>query len=325
MRKINLLALVAFIASLAWVFTLDRESRGQIQSRVLEWFTPIFKTQTALEGNPEIEADRQREAGVLAAENAELRRELAEARVYRERSDQLQVEVNKLNAMLGFVKQSREHLIPARVINRTASNWWSSVVIDKGGEDGVGTDLPVRNEIGIIGKTAQVSPNSAKVILLTDEQCRVAAQIEGTLEQGIVMGTRGEGDGKGELRMRFLSKDATIPPGLKVISSGAGGLFPAGVFLGTVQEFIEGDVYGEAVVEPAVDLSVVRDLFVIVQDFPSDDVPAPEDVAPSSGDAEPEDQSVLRAEPYIPPSTADGSLVQDVQAALPGAEGGISE
>jgi len=275
MKRINLLALVIFIACLGWVFTLPAEKREAIHSTVLGWFTPVFEAQTAIEGDPQIESDLQLEPSVLAADNAELRRQLAELTIYRERSELLQEEVNRLNGLLDFKISHKESLIPARVISRTASNWWSSLVIDKGSLDGVGTDLPVRNEIGIIGKTAEVSPNSAKIILLTDEQCRVAARIDNTNEQGILMGSRGGLGGGNELRMRFLSKDAVIPPGLKVYSSGAGGLFPANVFMGTVQEFTSGDVYGECVVAPSVDFGQVRNVFVVVQDDDILESPAP--------------------------------------------------
>lgn len=264
MKKINLLALVVFVVGLAWVFTLDDEARSRIHSRILGWFTPTFKAQSAMAGDPDVAADAERDPGELAQENAGLRRDIAELKVYRERSARLESEVNRLSSMLGFMQKAQDQLVPARVINRTSSNWWSSLVIDKGEEDGILPDLPVRNEVGIIGKTAQVSARSAKVILLTDEQCRVAARVENSPEQGIVTGSRSRGDDQIKLRMLFLSKDAVLPPGRRVISSGAGGVFPEGVVLGTVREFVAGDLYGEAVIEPAVDLSMVRDLFVMV-------------------------------------------------------------
>lgn len=264
MKKVNLLASVIFVAGLAWVFALDDQARAKIHGSVLGWFTPALELQSALVGDPEVAAAVRREPVELARENVSLKKELAELKIFRERSTRLELEVNRLSSMLGFMRRVEYRLVPARVIHRTTSNWWSSLVIDKGEKDGVTPDLPVRNETGIIGKTAQVSERSAKVLLLTDEQCRVAARVENSPEQGIVMGSRSSGDDRVKLRMLFLSRDAALPAGRKVISSGAGGVFPEGVVLGTIKDFVTGDLYGEALVEPAVDLSMVRDLFVIV-------------------------------------------------------------
>lgn len=271
MKKGNVLALVAFIIGLAWVFTLDEKARKEIHSRVLGWFTPAFKVQSAVARDPEEAADAKRDPRDLAAEKAQLRRDLNELKLFKERSMRLEAEVKQLSSMLGFMRKSEDLMIPARVIDRTTSNWWQSLVIDKGEEDGIFPDLPVRNEVGIIGKTAQVSARTAKVILLTDEQCRVAARVENTFEQGIVTGNRSRGGGQVKLRMLFLSKDAALPQGLRVISSGAGGVFPEGVLLGTVREFIAGDLYGEAILDATVDLSSIRNLFVIVPDLAMED------------------------------------------------------
>jgi len=101
------------------------------------------------------------------------------------------------------------------------------------------------------------------VILLTDEQCRVAARIEGTPEQGILMGRRGGFETRPDLVLRFLSKDARLQRGMVAYSSGVGGLFPVGIPLGKVKEFHSQEIYGEALIEPAVDFGSLTDVFVV--------------------------------------------------------------
>ena len=70
-------------------------------------------------------------------------------------------------------------LTAARVLRRSASNWWTTVILDKGSMDGIGTDSPVITDVGLVGKTGKVALHTAEVMLLTDEECRVAARVEG--------------------------------------------------------------------------------------------------------------------------------------------------
>ena len=151
----------------------------------------------------------------------------------------------------------------AMVIGRSSSASSNSLVIDKGSLDGIVANSPVITSVGLVGKTATPEAHTTKVILLTDELCRVSAKVEGTFEQGILAGERAAQAGQPQLRLRFLSRDAKINIGSRVYSTGEGGVFPADQLLGRVKEFISGDVSGEAIVEPAVDFSTLDEVFVM--------------------------------------------------------------
>ena len=138
-------------------------------------------------------------------------------------------------------------------------------MIDRGLEDGIASDLPVVTDVGLVGKTATVSPNSSIVLLLTDEKCRVAAKIEGSRDRGILMGIRGATRLAPDLKLRYVSKDANPKRGTRVYSTGKGGVFPSNLLLGVVKSFRPvDDLYGEATIQPAVDFQELDDVFVIV-------------------------------------------------------------
>ena len=137
------------------------------------------------------------------------------------------------------------------------------MIIDKGSLDGLATDSPVISAAGLIGKTGKLAPHMAEIILLTDEMCRVSAKIEGTLEQGIIAGERAGLDLRPDLRLRFLSKNILINPGANVLSTGEGGVFPSGLLIGRVKRFENRDLSGGAIVEPAVDFSILEYVFVV--------------------------------------------------------------
>lgn len=263
MRKLNLVFLAIFLGAMAWVFMMDRDTTRAIQQRVLTIFSPFIDASSAVDSATSTLTKEPLDPAALRTENERLRQEVSRLRIVSQRYEQAREENDRLRRMLDYKESAPLELVPARVIQRTAGNWWSSLVIDKGLADGVGTDSPVLTEAGLVGKTAQVSERRAVVILLTDEQCRVAARIEGTPEQGILMGQRGGFETRPDLVMRFLSKDARLRRGMMVYSSGVGGLFPVGLPLGKVKEFRSLEIYGEALIEPAVDFGSLTDVFVV--------------------------------------------------------------
>jgi len=154
--------------------------------------------------------------------------------------------------------------VPAEVITRDSSTWWRTVTVNRGKQDGIDSDMPVVTDEGLVGKTTTVSANITIVLLVSDENCRVAANVEGTREQGIVTGERVTGGVTPLLNLNFLSKQANLQPGQKAYTSGVGGVFPPGLLLGTVKEFRVRELDGQAQLTPAVDLTKLEDVFVVV-------------------------------------------------------------
>ena len=175
----------------------------------------------------------------------------------------LAAENNQLRRALQFRERSAFKLVPARIIVRDASAWWSTVKLDKGSNDGIQPDQPVLTEDGLVGKTTVVSGNACTVLLISDENCGVAANVEGTREHGIVRGSRTSTAVTPDLTLGLLSKLAGLKPGQKVYSSGAGGVFPSGILIGVVNSFEVLPLEGTATVFPAVDLSSIEDVFVV--------------------------------------------------------------
>lgn len=263
MKKLNILALLVFTAGLAVVFMLDTATTRKIQSAVMSLLSPFIHSSAALE-------QAAAQTMVPPVNPAELKREYDEQRIQLERLRIIQQKYNqvieenaRLRQLIEFKQAAPFKMTPAKVIRRSSSTWWNSLIIDKGSLDGIGTDSPVITSVGLVGKTSTLAPHMAKVILLTDEMCRVSAKIEGTLEQGILAGERAALEVRPELHLRFLSRNANINAGAGIYSSGEGGVFPADLLLGRVKRFENREISGEAIVEPAVDFSTLDYVFVI--------------------------------------------------------------
>ncbi|GAA5146548.1 rod shape-determining protein MreC [Prosthecobacter algae] len=263
MKKLNILALLLFIAAVVSVFTMDTPVTRDIQSRTMTVLSPFIHSSAAVEQSVNSVTASPEDPREMKRENERMQIEVERLRIISQKYAQVLEENNKLRDLIEFKQAAPFKSTAARVIKRVSSTWWNSMIIDKGLLDGLATDSPVISASGLIGKTGKMADHMAEIILLTDETCRVSAKIEGTLEQGIISGERAGLDMRPDLRLRFLSKNILINPGANVLSTGEGGVFPAGLLIGRVKRFENRDLSGEAIVEPAVDFSSLEYVFVV--------------------------------------------------------------
>ena len=265
MSRSSIIALIVFAVVTAAVLSLRTSVARAIQAHVLEVVRPIHTTTSGVsrslgafgKGVKRLD-ELERDNAILTVQNQELR---ATNQTMRDLAD----ENRDLRQALDFRQRSNFKLLPARIIARASSTWWSNVQIDRGEQDGLDSDMPVVTDIGLVGKTTTVATNTAYVLLMVDENCKVAANVEGTREQGILTGERVSNGVQPDLMLNFLSKSAELHPGQKVYSSGvSGGVFPSGLLLGTIERFQSRVLDGTAQVAPAVDFSKLENVFVIL-------------------------------------------------------------
>ena len=261
MKYLQIAALVLLIVAAVMFSMLGSRSLSHLQSGFLGFLSPLSRSGSAVKssignlGKDLMTLDQlQSEYDRLLAENKKLRTENNGLR-------DLQKDNDHLRNVLGYRERSSFRLIPAVVLSHDAEAWWNTIKINRGSKDGITPDMPVITDRGLVGKTTTVSDDMAEVVLITDESCKVAANVEGTKEQGISAGARAP---EGELQLAFLSKLADLQPGQKVYTAGvSGGVFPSGIALGTVKSFHARELDGEAILEPAADLGNLDDVFVV--------------------------------------------------------------
>jgi rod shape-determining protein MreC len=263
MKTGNIIALLLFLAAAVAVFTMKTESTRAVQTWVMNALSPLIRASADAEEQIKGVVNTSVNVDDVVRENTRIQQEVEKLRIIAQKYDETLEENNKFRAMLNYQKQTPFKLTAARVLRRSAANWWNTLIIDKGSEDGLVTDSPVITDIGLVGKTGKIAARTAEIILLTDEECRVAARIEGTQAKGILSGDRGGFEMRPDLRLRFLDRTLKINPGANVFSTGDGGVFPAGLLLGKVKLFESKDISGEAVVESAVDFNMLEDVFVV--------------------------------------------------------------
>jgi rod shape-determining protein MreC len=266
MSRLNIILVVVILALAVLISTLGSGTMQKLQAGFLGLVSPFLRTGTAVQQQIGGIGQGLKTLEQIEEENRKLNTENKELRATNQILRDIEAENNKLRMALDYRNRSVFKLIPARVISRDASTWWNTIRINRGFEDGLESDQPVLTDQGLVGKTTTVGKNESIVLLVTDENCRVASKVEGTREQGIMSGQRvQDSTSAGEMQLNFLSKTADLQPGQKIYTAGvSGGVFPSGIMLGTVKSFKARPLDGQAIVEPAQDLSTVEDVFVVV-------------------------------------------------------------
>lgn len=144
---------------------------------------------------------------------------------------------NELRQLYGWEQQpswkNRVHL--GRVVARDPANWWQILYVDLGSRNGMQVDLPVLSADGyLVGRIASVGLTRSEVLLISNPNCPVSAQIENTKEMGIIKGAAGPLDNT-LVALGLLPATSNAKPGQYVSTSGMG-IFPKGIRIGQIAE-----------------------------------------------------------------------------------------
>lgn len=263
MSRTSIIALLIFGAILGYFISVGPDTTRKFQAGVYQLIAPFLTSGSGLQKQITSVRTGLRSLEDLEKDNTSLRVENRQLRATNQALRDVEHEVNRLRHALKYRERSIFKLVPAEVVARDSSTWWRTVTINRGKEDGIEGDMPVVTDEGLVGKTTTVSNNISIVLLIADENCKVAANVEGTREQGIVSGERVSGTLTPFLNLNFLSKQADLKPGQKAFTSGVGGVFPSGMPIGVVKSFKVRELDGQAQLVPAVDMARLEDVFVV--------------------------------------------------------------
>lgn len=173
------------------------------------------------------------------------------------------VELKKENETLrealkiGLEKEFKFSLV--RVMGKDASQ--DFLLIDKGLKDGVSKDMPVINkEKMLVGKTSEIYENFSKVMLASNKESSFGGKISDKEIFGVVQGT-----GNFKILFGLVPQDNELKKGDSLITTVIGGIFPAGLLVGKIEEIDKTDIepFQQAKVSPFYDIKELDYLFLI--------------------------------------------------------------
>jgi len=168
----------------------------------------------------------------LRKENNRLRAQQRAIEIRSMRFDALQKENAELRGLKEALPAVAERWEVAEVVDVELNSLRQRVLLNRGTSNGVFKGQAVMDEKGLLGQTLHVGPWSSEVILITDPEHAVPVQIE---RNGLRTIAVGAGD-TASLALPYLPANADVKTGDLLMTSGLGGVFPAGYPVARITE-----------------------------------------------------------------------------------------
>jgi rod shape-determining protein MreC len=184
----------------------------------------------------------------LSVENRELKEELLAQAPALQGYKALEQENARLRSLVSVEARFAGAATPAEVLYSGRDPFTQKLFVDKGEAAGVLPGQAVIDEAGVVGQITRVFPSLAEVTLVTDKDHAVPVKVERSGVRSVMYGS-----GSGRLpELRFLSPNAEIQAGDRLVTSGIDGTYPAGLAVAEVVsvERETGQIFARVIVRP---------------------------------------------------------------------------
>ena len=223
----------------ASMFTSTNEVAGNIYSMISDvdgYFTLNDENQALLEHNKE-----------LISEIEALKEELATL---------------KDSSAIAAFPDGKFRFNTARAVNNSLNKLQNFITIDKGENDGIGSEMGVFNDKGVVGIIYQTSGNFSLVMPLLNSKSMLSCRVKGS-NSFCTLRWHGE-----ELQYSYLidlPRYAIFQQGDTVVTSGFSSIFPADIPVGEIERLEDSDdgMFYRARVRLFVDFASIDNVFVV--------------------------------------------------------------
>ena len=230
-RRLLVSVLVAFLVGLFLLWRIDSPRVERFRAQIVDKVVPSFDWAMApVTGVINIARDFQ-SYNRLYQQNQELRRELQQMKQWKEAALQLGQENARLLDLNNVQLDPRLTFISGVVIADSGSPFRQSVLINLGAQDNIVDGWAAIDGLGVVGRISGVGERTSRVILLTDTSSRIPVTIQPSGQQALMLG-----DNSPVPPLDFVESPDTVRAGDRVLTSGDGGVFPAGLLVGQVEE-----------------------------------------------------------------------------------------
>ena len=229
-RRLLIGALVFFLIAVFILWRIDSPRAERFRAALIDavvprmdWaLVPVTKTAELIEG--------VQSYARLQQQNQDLRRELQQMKAWKEAALQLEQENAKLLDLNKVRLDPALTVVTRQVLADSGSPFRQSVLLNVGAaRDGIKDGWAVTDGLGLVGRISGVGKNSSRVLLLSDSASRVPVTIQPSGQSAMLAG-----DNSALPILDFIEVAEEVRPGDRVVSSGDGGVFPAGLLVGSV-------------------------------------------------------------------------------------------
>ena len=194
-----------------------QEAVSDITDRVTDFFTRVFFPSS-------IQQENQRLTKLVSA--YERRLILYEA---------MEQENARLAELLDYASaNSNFYFMTAPVSARNLDPYVDTITVRGGSRSGITEQMAAVTAQGIVGRIIEVGATYSKIRTMQNEDMRISVMVERTRDEGMLGGLVIENGQLVGMKLYYLPKDADIQVGDTIVTSGLGGIFPKGLYVGKV-------------------------------------------------------------------------------------------
>ena len=228
---------------------------------------PVRAVGTALTSTAELYYSYMFQYEALAAENAELKAQIAQMEDVARQADSVNRENNRLRN-LNKLKATNEsyEMVDAYIIGWNSTDWNSTLTINRGTTAGINANMCAVTENGqVVGLVTEAGPNYAVIKTVLDSTLEISGTISVSGYNGMVGGGYIDGH-ETLLKMEYLPSSAIIRNTDQVVTSGST-VYPRGLIIGNVVDagFEETGVAKFALLRPAAEINTLEQVFIITK------------------------------------------------------------
>lgn len=208
----------------------------------------------------------------IRRENADLKKQVAELQYQVQQGEEATLRWQELKDAF-HIKDSFENydIYGSSILTREADEWFSVIRIDVGSNNGISISAAnssyavVDTQMNLVGRIQTTDVTSSKVLPVLHEGFTVSAKVNTV--NGAIVTVHGEVELKeqGLCKVDQISDKAILQVGDELVTSGAGGLFPAGIPIGIIVSVDDSSKLSRyATLKPYVEILSLKDVFVMV-------------------------------------------------------------
>lgn len=250
-----------FTVVLIAIFVVPSKLSDKSSSLVINWTKPALASSVSFAHRLAGIFSVFGQIGNLRKDNQRLEEEAIALRVDQARLSELEIENKDLQNQLAFKNAHPEmNLLLANVIGLDPTNFYDTLVLDKGERDGVKNGMAVVSFGTLVGKIDQVSDGSSRIVLVTSRDSIIQVMLQNSRTAGILKG------GISGMVLDDIPLDTTIDDNENIITSGLGGGLPKGIYVGNAGSLIsaKSDIFKAIEIKSPINFSKLERLYIVI-------------------------------------------------------------
>jgi len=231
---------IGFAVALIVISQVQPLSLEKIRTSITDIASPVLGFISRPASSVSNIADNIESIVAVRKENAKLREENSRLMLWQPLVSHLESENLALRKLLNVIPDPDSKFTTARIVGDAGGPFVRTLLVAAGENQGVYKGQAVITHGGLVGRIVEAGNSSARILLITDLNSRIPIVLEKGRNRGILVGLNTD-----TLEIQFLPLNAQPDIGDRLVTSGAGGVFPPGLPVGYISDISEESIQVE--------------------------------------------------------------------------------